>query len=240
MLHTNAWPLGRDTVSLSVGKLAGATDGDPITTAWVEVVEYLEETHPDGSDDSLVSTGLTYSSTSSSTFSLRDQPQLPSQPRPRTPPGHLRTRQPPPVRARRDHPAALRRRGVVIELDLAEATAFLDDLLRWTTPHTGQPWPPFDRPSESSAGSHEEPTGTYADLIAVLESLSKDETAVAPWENYAQQQEPRCLKPTGSVPCAVPRRHHLPHRPLLLPAGGRRRRRTSDSPGTGADAQGRL
>ncbi|MBI2690608.1 MAG: hypothetical protein HYX29_01495 [Solirubrobacterales bacterium] len=190
VIWTNRQLLERDPVALPVGSMAPSTNGERISSVTVEVVEHLEAQELDGKDAVLIATsGREIISDLADVLSFGLNSIFNS--------NHQLVDRLVPVQggARNRHTAAsvlqttFEPSSILLEDELDQFRRFMHDLLALERVEYERVIKAIRRIVRAWYRAGEDPTGSYTDIVAALESLSEGiEAPRAPWEKLERRK----------------------------------------------------
>lgn len=185
-VYSNAWFLGQDPIPLPVGTIIGSDDIGDVSSAMLEVVDRLEATRPDGTDDFMIATSgedLINDLADVMTFALnrtvstdhdlvhRLVPQV----------GDTRRRR----GAASLFPSLFEPMATVQPDELTDLKQFMDQLLALRREDFVRVMRVIRNTVDATRRAIDDPTGAYTDLVAALESLADAEhSAPTTWDRY--------------------------------------------------------
>lgn len=184
-VYSNGWLVGEPLTVLPVGAVIGSTEMEPISSAMLVVVDRLEKQLPDGTDDILIATGgtdLVDDLAYVMTFALNRTVSRNEDQTRRLVTGQGDRR----GRSANDLFRELFEPGQTVHADQ------WDDLRRFMCDALALPREDFARVMrvirasvDATRRALDDPTGSYTDLVAALESLSdKDLSTPVTWDRY--------------------------------------------------------
>lgn len=187
IVYSNAWFLDQDPIALPVGTIIGSDDIGEVTSATLEVVDRLETTRPDGTDELLIATSgeeLINDLADVMTFALNRTVSTDHDLVHRLVPHVGDTR-----RRRRGaaslFPKLFEPMATVQPDELTDLKQLMDELLALRRQDYVRVMRVIRNTVDATRRAIDDPTGAYTDLVAALESLADAELSVpTAWDRY--------------------------------------------------------
>lgn len=184
-VYSNAWFIGDPPIKLPIGEVIGSTEMGPTSSAMITVVDRLEKHRPDGTDDFMIATDgadLVDDLAYLMTFVLNRTVSR----------NHDQTRRlviGDGTRRGRSatglFPGLFEPRQTVQPDQWDDLSAFMNDLLSLSQDDFARVMRVIRNAVDATRRALDDPTGSYTDLVAALESISdSDLSTPVPWERY--------------------------------------------------------